>query len=130
MFTARLYANALGKEVKLTFLASSGWILLLWMTYPICWGVSEGGNVIHPDSEFIFYGILDCCLIPMGSAVLLWGHRNIDPRRLGLYMREYDDPVPGYNSVMYDEKARAAVESGVQPGATNGVTDPATSAAV
>jgi bacteriorhodopsin len=105
MFTARRYANAIGKEVHLTFLTSSSWILLLWMVYPICWGVSEGGNVIHSDSEFIFYGILDCCLIPISSAILLRGHRGIDPRRLGLYMREYDDPIPGYNSIVKEERA-------------------------
>lgn len=33
--------------------------LIVWMLYPICWGLSEGGNVIQPDSEAVFYGILD-----------------------------------------------------------------------
>lgn len=33
--------------------------LVVWMLYPICWGLSEGGNVIQPDSEAVFYGILD-----------------------------------------------------------------------
>jgi len=129
-FTARRYAFALGKEIHLTFVTASSWILLLWMCYPICWGISEGGNVIAPDSEFIFYGILDCCLIPVSSALLLWGHRNVDPRRLGLYMRDYDDPIPGYGSIMHDEKARGATESGLTPGNTNGVTDGAAAAAV
>ena len=86
--------------------------------------------MIAPDSEFIFYGILDCCLIPVSSALLLWGHRNVDPRRLGLYMRDYDDPIPGYGSIMHDEKARGATESGLTPGNTNGVTDGAAAAAV
>lgn len=68
------------------------------MCYPVCWGISEGGNVISPASEFIFYGILDCCLIPITSAFFLAAHWRIDPARLGLYMRTYDDPVPLYNS--------------------------------
>lgn len=33
--------------------------LVLWVLYPIAWGVSEGGNKIQPDSEAVFYGILD-----------------------------------------------------------------------
>lgn len=33
--------------------------LLVWLLYPICWGLSEGGNRIQPDSEAVFYGILD-----------------------------------------------------------------------
>lgn len=63
------------------------------MLYPICWGVSEGGNVIPPDSEFIFYGILDCLLISITSLGFLGLHWNIDPARLGLYIRSYDDPI-------------------------------------
>ncbi|CDR43625.1 CYFA0S12e02674g1_1 [Cyberlindnera fabianii] len=27
--------------------------------YPVAWGLSEGGNVIQPDSEAVFYGVLD-----------------------------------------------------------------------
>jgi hypothetical protein len=128
MFAARRHANALGRDVHLTFLASTSWILLLWMAYPVCWGVSEGGNVISPDSEFIFYGILDCCLIPVSSLVLLWGHRQIDPKRLGLYMRDYDDPLPWQSLAVYNEKASYVSEDGGRehPMATNGITNGAT----
>lgn len=124
-FTVRMHANALGREVHRTFLASSSWILLLWMSYPVCWGLSEGGNVISPDSEFIFYGILDCCLIPVSSLVLLWGHQRIDPKRLGLYMRDYDDPLPGQISGLYKEKAElvSGDGGGGQSTATNDITN-------
>lgn len=102
------------------------------MLYPICWGISEGGNVISPDSEFIFYGILDCCLIPVSSALILWGHRNIDPRRLGIYMRDYNDPIPGSSSAIHSEKANIAADNAAgTDGATSATaTDPTTSAAV
>lgn len=66
------------------------------MLYPVCWGISEGGNLITPDSEFIFYGILDCCLIPITCAVFLALHWGVDPVLLGLYMRTFNDPVDGY----------------------------------
>lgn len=79
------------------------------MCYPICWGVSEGGNVIAPDSEFIFYGVLDCCLIPMTAAFFLAGHWNTDPTPLGLYIRTYRDPVTLCRT-MYSEKQ--AVKNG------------------
>lgn len=32
---------------------------IIWILYPIAWGLSEGGNVIQPDSEAVFYGVLD-----------------------------------------------------------------------
>ena len=59
------------------------WTISLWFLYPIAWGLSEGGNVIAPDSEAVFYGILDILAKPVFGALLLWGHRNIDPARLG-----------------------------------------------
>lgn len=37
----------------------AGWINLLWLLYPIAWGLSDGGNKINVTSGFIFFGILD-----------------------------------------------------------------------
>lgn len=99
----------MGREVRYTHGLTALWVWFLWMCYPVCWGISEGGNVISPDSEFIFYGILDCCLIPITSAFFLASHWNIDPARLGLYMRTYDDPIPSYRRALpANEKAAAS----------------------
>lgn len=57
--------------------------MFLWFLYPIAWGLCEGGNLISPDSEAIFYGILDLLAKPVFGALLIWGHRGIDPARLG-----------------------------------------------
>lgn len=43
---------------------------IVWILYPIAWGLSEGGNVIQPDSEHVFYGILD--LIIFAFLPTLW----------------------------------------------------------
>ena len=40
--------------------------------------------MIAPDSEAVFYGILDFCARPVFGALLIFGHRNIAPERLGL----------------------------------------------
>jgi hypothetical protein len=58
--------------------------------YPIAWGVCEGGNLISPDSEAVFYGILDFLAKPCFGALLIWGHKGIDPARLGLAIKDYD----------------------------------------
>jgi hypothetical protein len=34
------------------------------------------------------YGILDLLAKPVFGAILLWGHRNIDPARLGLRIKD------------------------------------------
>jgi bacteriorhodopsin len=83
----------MGKDVAFVHKITTAWVWFLWMLYPVCWGISEGGNVIAPDSEFIFFGILDCMLIPVTTAFLLFRHWTIDPERLGLRMRTYNDPI-------------------------------------
>jgi len=84
---ARGHARNLGADINRVYTICAAWIIGLWFLYPICWGLSEGGNVIAPDSEAIFYGVLDILTKPVFGALLLWGHRNIDISRLGLNLR-------------------------------------------
>lgn len=92
-WTARKHAAALGSDISRVYLICGVWTIFLWFLYPIAWGLSEGGNVIAPDSEAVFYGVLDIMAKPVFGALLLWGHRNIDPARLGIHIRDYDDAV-------------------------------------
>jgi bacteriorhodopsin len=92
-WVGRSHANALGREIGRTYLLVAVWTIFLWFLYPIAWGLCEGGNIISPDSEAVFYGILDILAKPVFGALLLWGHRNIDPRALGLSFRDYDEPI-------------------------------------
>ena len=122
-WTARKHANALGADIGKTYLICGVWTIFLWFLYPIAWGLSEGGNVIAPDSEAIFYGILDILAKPVFGALLLWGHRNIDPARLGLNIRDYNDD-PGFTS-----SAPTALPGEKSAPGTNGsapATEPAT----
>ncbi|KAG8534159.1 uncharacterized protein KY384_001003 [Bacidia gigantensis] len=97
-WTARKHANALGADIGRTYLICGVWTIFLWFLYPIAWGLSEGGNVIAPDSEAVFYGILDILAKPVFGALLLWGHKDIDPARLGLNIKDYlEDPTSATN---------------------------------
>ncbi|KAM0326220.1 hypothetical protein ACHAQA_006817 [Verticillium albo-atrum] len=84
----RHHAKALGGSIYQTYNRCGVLTIFLWFLYPIAWGLSEGGNIIHPDSEAIFYGILDVIAKPVFGFLLLFGHRNIDPAALGLHIRE------------------------------------------
>jgi hypothetical protein len=59
------------------------------MLYPISWGLSEGGNVIHVDSETVFYGILDLFSQILFALALVGATRDIDFDRMGLEFTEY-----------------------------------------
>ena len=81
LFEARSHAKSLGDDVHKAYITVGAWTTLLWFLYPIAWGVCEGGNYITPDSEAAFYGVLDVMAKPVFGALLLWGHRGIDPAR-------------------------------------------------
>lgn len=90
VWEARIHSRHFGQDVERAFLMCGSLTAFLWVLYPIAWGVSEGGNIIAPDSEAIFYGILDFLAKPVFGALLLWGHRNIEPARLGLSIQDYE----------------------------------------
>ncbi|KAK9492335.1 hypothetical protein V1508DRAFT_160626 [Lipomyces doorenjongii] len=58
-------------DIRAPFLIGAGAIAFIWSLYPICWGLSEGGNVISPTSEGVFYGILDILTMCV-LAYLIW----------------------------------------------------------
>ncbi|KAH7078591.1 putative opsin-like protein [Paraphoma chrysanthemicola] len=90
VWESRLHAKSLGRDIERAFVMCGSLTAFLWILYPIAWGLSEGGNVIAPDSEAVFYGILDFLAKPIFGALLIWGHRDIDLARLGLNIRDYD----------------------------------------
>lgn len=95
VWEARKHANGVSSDAGKAFLYCGSLTAFLWILYPVAWGVSEGGNIIAPDSEAVFYGILDLLAKPLFGALLIWGHRNISPAQLGLTIHDYggEDPV-------------------------------------
>lgn len=59
MWIGRKHANALSPAIGRTYLHCGVLTMFLWFLYPIAWGLSEGGNIIAPDSEAAFYAVLD-----------------------------------------------------------------------
>ncbi|KAH6664304.1 hypothetical protein B0J14DRAFT_621326 [Halenospora varia] len=43
----------------------AGALVLLWVAFPVAWGLSEGSNKLSITGEMIFYGILDLILVPL-----------------------------------------------------------------
>lgn len=57
---------------------------LILMLYPIAWALSEGGNVIQPDSEAVFYGILDICFFLIIGGYFHWVASKVDFQQRGI----------------------------------------------
>jgi len=81
---ARSSAGVLGAGYKSAFTLSAAILSFLWLLYPIAWGLADGGNVISPDSEMIFYGILDVLAKPVFTMVHLWQLSRLDLTALQL----------------------------------------------
>ena len=73
------------------YLASSAYLAFMLVTYPICWALSEGANVISPSSEMIWYGILDIIAGPLFLFFFLWELRGVDYHVFGLHSGKYTD---------------------------------------
>ncbi|KAI0843409.1 family A G protein-coupled receptor-like protein [Hypoxylon sp. FL0890] len=67
----------------------AGWVNLLWLLYPIAWGLSDGGNRIGVSPTYIFFGILDVLLIPVTSFAFIILARRWDYGRLNLNFTRY-----------------------------------------
>ncbi|KAI5364573.1 Putative archaeal/bacterial/fungal rhodopsin, rhodopsin, retinal binding, yro2-like, 7TM [Septoria linicola] len=130
VWEARIHAKNISSEAGKAFLYCGSLTAFLWIMYPIAWGVSEGGNIIAPDSEAVFYGILDFLAKPVFGALLIWGHRNITPAQLGLTIHDYggDDPVihekkTGISAGHTGHPGDNPAHNGTANGGTNGVTN-------
>ncbi|KAK1750013.1 putative heat shock protein 30 protein [Echria macrotheca] len=75
--------------VNRDYLLLAGWANLLWLLYPIAWGLSDGGNRIGVVASWIFFGILDVLLVPGLTYAILLLSRRWDYGRLNIAFTQY-----------------------------------------
>lgn len=81
------------------------------ITYPIAWACSEGGNVISPTSEMIWYGILDIFAGPVFLFLFLWNLRSVDYTAFGLQSGKYTDKGQSETPAQRQKAAEAGVDN-------------------
>jgi len=86
-----LGANSSAKRVGVSrdHTMLSGWVNLLWLLYPIAFGLSDGGNTIGVTPGFIFFGVLDVLLVPALAFAFLVLARRWDYGQLNLAFTRY-----------------------------------------
>ncbi|PNP79140.1 hypothetical protein FNYG_07578 [Fusarium nygamai] len=89
------------------YLMLSGWVNLLWMLYPIAYGISDGGNVVGVTGSFIFFGILDVLLIPGLAFAFMFLSKRWDYGALNLHFTQYGRVNAG-NGVFPEKRAPVA----------------------
>lgn len=86
---ARSSAGAISAAHQKSFTSSAALLSFLWLLYPIAWGLADGGNVISPDSEMVFYGILDFIAKPVFCFFHLWQLSKLDLTMLQLHSGKF-----------------------------------------
>lgn len=94
-----------GAGVRSGYVRGAGFVAFFTMLYPIAWGCSEGGNLISPTHEMIWYGILDLILGPLFLYYFVWGLRNVDYGLFGLHSGKYTDGPYGTAGTGYGQGA-------------------------
>merc|ERR1711939_149155 len=101
--------------------------LFAWLLvgYHLIWLPRKYANTLGLD-VFRIHNVSSGLLWAL-SGYFLWAHWNIDPARLGLTMRTYEDPLPG-TLVQHEKQTGPAPAAGVTNGAPAAapVTEPAT----
>ncbi|KAM0789931.1 hypothetical protein ACM66B_006771 [Microbotryomycetes sp. NB124-2] len=88
---ARTSAARLGPAYHKEFVTSAVILSGLWLLYPIAWGLADGGNVITPTSEMIFYGILDLLAKPVFCFYHCFSIHKLDYARFGFSSGKYSE---------------------------------------
>ena len=110
LLPGRTAATRVGVARDYTLL--TGWVNLLWLLYPISWGISDGGNRIGLTAGFIFFGILDVLLVPVLSFAVIGLARKWDYNRLNIAFTQYGR-VPAAKGTFPEKEAVAAPGAGV-----------------
>jgi bacteriorhodopsin len=87
----RKSTHSLGGELSKSYLVGASILSFLWFLYPICWALADGGNVISPTGEMVFYGILDLLAKPVFTIVHLIALRNVDYSALKLSSGKFSE---------------------------------------
>jgi len=87
LYTGSITAKRVG--ILKQYWLVTGWLVFIWLIYPIAWGVDDGGNKIGVTQGFIFFGVLDVMTAPVLALVILFLSTKWDYRSLNLYFTQY-----------------------------------------
>jgi len=121
IFPSTAAAAFLGSHVRSGFRMHSIGLMLIWGLYPICWGLSEGGNVITPTSEMVFYGILDLLTKPLFLFAYVRHISSVDYGLFGLQSGKNSQFGSGRTSLGEKERLRTG-QTGIGQTAPSGQT--------
>ncbi|KAK9779719.1 hypothetical protein SCAR479_03326 [Seiridium cardinale] len=86
------------------YMILAGWINLVWLMYPVAFGLSDGGNRIGITGSFIFFGVLDVLLLPLSTFAFVVLGRKWNYQQLNLAFSESRNSSTGSSSLDKEEQ--------------------------
>ncbi|CAK7217922.1 hypothetical protein SCUCBS95973_003312 [Sporothrix curviconia] len=102
-----------------------GWLTVLWLLYPVAWGLSDGGNEIGETAGFIFLGILDVLMLPVLAFMTMGMSSNWDYNKLNIAFTQYGR-VPVASGQFPEKNTATATVPAIAPLAPATASAPAT----
>ncbi|KAH8106704.1 heat shock protein 30 [Cristinia sonorae] len=97
-----------GDGVRSGFIRGAGFLTVFTLMYPLVWGLSEGGNVLSPTGEMVWYGILDLILGPLFIFYFIFGLRSVDYETFGFRSNKYTDMYGPQGAVNHSATSNGA----------------------
>ena len=111
---------SVGGSMRAGYTAAAGYLSFLLLMYPICWALSEGGNIITVTAEMIWFGILDILAGPVFLFFFLYKLRGVDYGAFGLQSGKHTDTEGGRSRGGHSEKLVNGAGSGYVSAQGNG----------
>ena len=92
--TTRRVVKRKGGELYTVFRGFVGLCFFFWGVYPLVWGLCEGGNVLVPDAEAIWYGALDCFLLGLMPCIYVAISGYFGLENLGYKFEDIESTLP------------------------------------
>ncbi|KAK6071447.1 FDD123-like protein 1 [Seiridium cupressi] len=86
------------------YMILAGWINLVWLIYPVAFGLSDGGNRIGITGSFIIFGVLDVLLLPLSAFAFVVLGRKWNYQKLNLAFSEPRNGSTGSLSLDKEEQ--------------------------
>ncbi|GAA5895589.1 hypothetical protein JCM8208_005275 [Rhodotorula glutinis] len=90
-FPASRSARTLGREYHRNHVGHAWGLSILFLFYPLVWGLSEGSNILTVSSQMFWYGVLDFLIKVCWLFAFLFGIESLDYSRFGFHSGKYTD---------------------------------------
>ncbi|KAM5534150.1 hypothetical protein V8D89_012170 [Ganoderma adspersum] len=117
-----------GGSIRDGYTVAAGYLSFLLLMYPICWALSEGGNIITVTAEMIWFGVLDLLAGPVFLFFFLYKLRGVNYAAFGLQSGKHTDTETahshgGHEKVVNGSGYGGARENGTVGSAPGGTTN-------